>query len=51
MYTAVPANGVVAEDGIEPQAGESWRIYTTSKHAPYATNVCIGSRQVRTHPG
>ena len=49
--TAVPANGVVAEDGIVPQAGESWRIYTRSRHGPYDTNICLGSRQVRTHAG
>jgi hypothetical protein len=51
VYTAVPANGVVSEDGIEPQAGESWRVYTSSKHGPYNTNICLGSRQVRSHPG
>jgi hypothetical protein len=48
--TAVPSNGVVAEDGIEPQTGESWRIYTNSKHGPYNTNVCLGSRQLRPPP-
>ena len=50
VFTAVRANGAVAEDGIEPQAGESWRIYTTSKHGPYDTNICLGSRQLRSHP-
>jgi hypothetical protein len=51
VYTAVPANGVVSEDGIEPRAGESWRIYTSSRHGPYNTNICLGSRQVRSHAG
>ncbi len=50
VFTAVRANGAVAEDGIEPQAGESWRIYTTSKHGPYDTNICLGSRQLPSHP-
>ena len=49
--TAVPANGVVGEDGIMPQPGEAWRIYTRSRHGPYDTNICLGSRQVRAHPG
>ncbi|HEY1520898.1 MAG TPA: hypothetical protein VGF91_31025 [Solirubrobacteraceae bacterium] len=49
VFTAVRASGAVAEDGIEPQAGESWQIYITSKHGPYDTNICLGSRQVRSH--
>lgn len=51
VHTAVLANGVVAEDGIEPQTGEWWRIYTNSEHGPYDTNICIGSRQLRSHRG
>jgi hypothetical protein len=47
--TSVPANGVVAEDGILPQPRELWRIYTNSRHGPYDTNICLGSRQVRAH--
>lgn len=50
VFTAVRANGAVAEDRIEPQVGESWRIYTASKHGPYDTNICLGSRQLRSHP-
>ena len=34
----------VAEDGIEPQVGEIWRIYTDSRHQPFDTSICGGSR-------
>jgi hypothetical protein len=31
------------QDGIEPIAGQRWKIYTTSKNMPYDTSVCGGS--------
>jgi hypothetical protein len=31
------------EDGIEPRAGQRWRIYTTSAQMPYETSGCGGS--------
>jgi hypothetical protein len=48
--TAISARGVIAEDGIEPQAGEAWRIYATSRHEPYSTSLCIGSRRIGPQP-
>jgi hypothetical protein len=50
VVTAVtPKDGgvVMAEDGIEPRAGELWRIYTDSARLPYDTSICGGSRRVR----
>jgi hypothetical protein len=40
---------VVSEDGIQPQAGQRWTIYTTSQHAPFQTSICQGT--VRAHTG
>jgi hypothetical protein len=37
---------VVTEDGIQPHAGERWRIYTGSAREPYATSICLGSRKL-----
>jgi hypothetical protein len=36
----------IGEDGIEPQAGERWRIYTQSRRQPFDTSVCLGSTRV-----
>lgn len=36
----------VAEDGIEPQVGEIWKIYTGSRHQPFDTSICGGSRRI-----
>jgi hypothetical protein len=35
------------EDGIEPHAGERWKIYTGSRRQPFATSICAGSARVR----
>jgi hypothetical protein len=35
------------EDGIEPQPGERWKIYTTSGRQPFATSTCAGSKRVK----
>ena len=41
----ITAKGVtVAEDGIEPQAGEIWKIFTGSRRQPFDTSICGGSR-------
>lgn len=44
---ATQANGTVvaAEDGIQPQAGQRWTIYTTTQNQPYQTSICLGSRR------
>jgi hypothetical protein len=36
----------VAEDGIEPQVGEIWKIYAGSRRQPIDTSICGGSRRV-----
>jgi hypothetical protein len=41
----VKSNGLaVAEDGIEPRAGQRWTIYSDSSHQPFETSICAGSR-------
>lgn len=34
-------------EGIEPRAGERWRIYSDSARQPFATSICSGSRMLR----
>jgi hypothetical protein len=34
----------VAEDGIEPRAGQRWKIFTNSRHQPFDTSICAGAR-------
>jgi hypothetical protein len=38
---------VVSEDGIEPLAGQSWRIYSDASRQPFTTSICAGSRLLR----
>jgi hypothetical protein len=33
-------------EGITPQAGQRWRIYSISRRMPYQTSVCSGSAMV-----
>jgi hypothetical protein len=40
----------LAEDGIEPRAGERWKIYTRSLRQPFATSICLGSTRVVASP-
>jgi hypothetical protein len=43
--SAIAGGGVVVnEDGIEPVAGQSWRIYSDTAREPFATSICAGSR-------
>jgi hypothetical protein len=37
----------VAEDGIEPRAGQRWKIFTNSRHQPFDTSICAGSAPMR----
>ena len=40
----IERNGIAGiEDGIEPHAGQRWKIYTTSRRQPFATSICAGS--------
>jgi hypothetical protein len=47
VATAVAHDGdsstIVSEDGIQPQAGQHWTIYTSSLRVPYDTSICGGS--------
>lgn len=36
----------VAEDGIEPQVGEIWKIYSGSRRQPFDTSICGGSARI-----
>lgn len=50
VQTAVTpsANGVtVNADGIQPQAGQHWRIYSDRSRQPFPTSVCAGSRPLK----
>src|SRR5947209_15886917 len=40
----------IAEDGIEPRAGERWKIYTLSRRQPFATSICLGSTRMVASP-
>jgi hypothetical protein len=50
VMTAVSLIGnnstAVAEDGIEPRAGERWKIFATSRRQPFDTSICTGSARV-----
>ena len=46
VTTAVTARRLIAEDGIEAQAGERWVIYTNSRYGPYETSMCGGSHRL-----
>lgn len=41
--TRADGGTVANEDGIQPQAGQQWKIYTASSHMPYQTSDCNGS--------
>ena len=46
LQTALTVKGdvvIAEEDGIEPQVGQRWMIYTTSLPMPYQTSECGGS--------
>ncbi len=38
---------VISEDGIEPVAGQDWRIYSDTSRQPFTTSICAGSRPLR----
>ena len=51
VATAVTRNGssvVVNGDGIDPLAGERWRVYANDAAQPLARSVCAGTRQLAT---
>lgn len=44
VVTGVSAGNAVTEDGIQPQAGQRWTIYTLTKRMPYQTSICVGTK-------
>jgi hypothetical protein len=53
VATAVRIEGgstAVAEDGIEPRAGERWKVYTQSLRQPFDASLCAGSTRVVMSP-
>jgi hypothetical protein len=42
----VPGGITGSGEGIEPLAGQRWKIYSNSRHQPFATSVCAGSAPV-----
>lgn len=47
VVTGVVSTSVDNAEGIEPQIGQRWIIYSPSRSAPYDTNVCNGSKQLK----
>jgi hypothetical protein len=48
VITADTRGGTVTNaEGIRPQAGQNWKIYTTSRSMPYQTSVCAGSMSLQ----
>jgi len=42
----VPGGITGGSEGIEPKAGQRWKIYADSRRQPFATSVCSGSTWV-----
>ena len=47
VVTGVVSTDVGNSEGIEPQVGQRWIIYSSSKISPFNTDVCAGSRWLR----
>src|SRR5215469_9315414 len=43
ITVASHAGDTANAEGIEPQPGQRWTIYTSSSHMPYQTSICDGS--------
>ena len=49
VQTAIQLSGngyLENADGIDPRAGQRWKIYSDSNQQPYSTSVCAGSRRI-----
>lgn len=46
VTTEVSSDKVVGSEGIDPQPGERWQIYSPSKAMPFDTSDCGGSKQL-----
>ena len=44
VVTGLTSGSVVNEEGIEPQIGQLWKIYTLPGRMPYQTSICDGSK-------
>ncbi len=42
--------GSVGAEGIDPKAGETWRVYAERRGEVLATSVCEGSHRLRRRP-
>ncbi|MGN6871027.1 MAG: hypothetical protein ACTHMY_21755 [Solirubrobacteraceae bacterium] len=40
----------IEEDGIEPRAGQRWKIYTQSRRQPFDTSICLGNTRLVASP-
>jgi hypothetical protein len=50
VQTADTSSGTevtVDAEGIEPRAGQWWRIFSDRSRPPFPTSICAGSRQIR----
>jgi hypothetical protein len=51
VATAVVHSGdgvtAVSEDGIQPRAGQHWKIYTSATRMPYDTSICDGTKLIK----
>jgi hypothetical protein len=50
VVTGVESTDVANSEGIKPQAGQRWIVYSSSKISPFDTDVCAGSRQLSLDP-
>lgn len=51
VATGVSQGGNVAnEDGIQPLAGQHWKIYTSTRQMPYQTSICEGTKLMGKSP-
>src|SRR5215470_14455046 len=47
VRTAAESANAGSGEGIVPEAGQRWLIYSPSKSSPFDTDVCGGSRRLR----
>lgn len=48
--TIEPGGFTGNSEGIEPKAGERWKIYSESRRQPFDTSICLGSARVVESP-
>lgn len=51
VATGISDSGDTAnEDGIEPVAGQRWKIYISARQMPYQTSICDGTKPMNKTP-